>query len=274
MVHRTFVGEDHPDGGTLRTRSVGHDSRPNTSAKTRTRRRGLAVVALLASTWSLSACGPDDPVLSDSPDAVTATSGPDSAPTSTSLSSTSPSSTSPSSTITPANPPIEEPGAPVADPAVPVGSAAAPVFALPTPVAPPVDDEADEPVVELGSIEIPALGVTEPLLEGIRLPTFDRGVGHWPGTAMPGAFGNAVLGGHRTEGRRPFRNLDTLVAGDEVILTTADGRFVYVVVSIEIISPDDLGVVAQNPGFTATLFACHPPGSIDERLVAHLSLQS
>ena len=49
---------------------------------------------------------------------------------------------------------------------------------------------------------------------------------------------------------------------------------IYRVTSIEIISPDDLRVVAQNPGFTATLFACHPPGSIDERIVAHLSLAS
>ena len=146
--------------------------------------------------------------------------------------------------------------------------------ALPTPIPPPVDDEADEPVIELGTIEIAALGVRAPLLEGIRLPTFDRGTGHWPGTAMPGQFGNAVVGGHRTEGSRPFRHLDTLVAGDEVVFTTADGRFVYHVTAVDVVSPDDLGVIAQNPGFTATLFACHPPGSTDERIVAHLVLAS
>lgn len=145
---------------------------------------------------------------------------------------------------------------------------------LPVPVAPPTDNDADEAVVELGSIEIPSLGLLSTLYEGIRLPTFDRGPGHWPGTALPGEFGNAVIGGHRTSSTHPFRHLDDLVPGDPVIFTTLKGRFVYSVTSTEIVSPDNLGVVRQNPGFTATLFACNPVGSTRERIVVHLSLVS
>jgi sortase A len=154
-------------------------------------------------------------------------------------------------------------------------AAVAPVApVLPVPVPPPVDDEAPEPVVELGSIEIPSIGLSAVLYEGIRLTTFDRGPGHWPGTSMPGEFGNAVVGGHRTSGSRPFRHLDALVPGDAVVFTTAQGRFDYQVTSTEIVTPDSLRVVNQNPGFTATLFACNPVGSTRERIVVHLSLVS
>jgi len=145
-------------------------------------------------------------------------------------------------------------------------------IALPVPIAVPADSAGEEPVVELGSIEIPTLKVDEKLLEGIRLTTLDRGPGHWPGTAMPGEIGNVVIAGHRVSHSKPFRNVDKLVAGDEVVFNTAGGRFVYTVVSQEIVTPDALYIVDQTPEKTATLFACHPVGSTRERIVIHLVL--
>ena len=145
-------------------------------------------------------------------------------------------------------------------------------IALPVPIAVPADSVGEEPVVEVGSIEIPALKVDETMYEGIRLTTLDRGPGHWPGTAMPGKVGNVVIAGHRVSHSKPFRNVDRLVAGDEVVFNTADGRFVYTVVSQEIVKPDALYIVDQTPEKTATLFACHPPGSTRERIVVHLVL--
>ena len=59
---------------------------------------------------------------------------------------------------------------------------------LPTPQPPP-DPEAPDPGMELGTIEIPKLGVNRALWEGVSLNTLDRGPGHWPGTAMPGTPG-------------------------------------------------------------------------------------
>jgi sortase A len=164
------------------------------------------------------------------------------------------------------------PAQPTLPAAVPPPAAAPAGPALRTPIAAPVDENADEPVIELGTIEIPKLGVAATLYEGIRLPTFDRGPGHWPGTAMPGEFGNAVVGGHRTSKSKPFRHLDQLVPGDEVVFTTAAGTFVYRVTSTEIVDPYETRVVNQNPGFSATLFACHPVGSTKERIVIHLTL--
>ena len=151
-------------------------------------------------------------------------------------------------------------------------AATATTVALPVPVAVPADSAGEEPVIEVGSIEIPSLKVSETMYEGIRLTTLDRGPGHWPGTAMPGQVGNVVIAGHRVSHSKPFRNVDKLVAGDEVVFTTTDGRFVYTVVSQEIVKPDALYITDQTPEKTATLFACHPPGSTRERIVIHLVL--
>ena len=106
---------------------------------------------------------------------------------------------------------------------------------MPNPEAVPADPRAAEPLVELGTIEIPKIGVVKSMFEGITLTTLDHGPGHWPGTAMPGQLGNVVIAGHRVSHDKPFRHLDQLGSGDDVILTTADGRFVYKVTGTEIV---------------------------------------
>ena len=143
---------------------------------------------------------------------------------------------------------------------------------LPQPLAPP-SPRAAEPYVELGRLEIPAIGLDHAMLQGITLTTLDRGPGHWPGTAMPGQQGNVVVAGHRTSHGKEFRRLDRLVPGDEVIFTTADGRFVYTVTKTTIVTPDAMYIIDQTMDATATLFACHPPGSTRQRIVVHLALQ-
>lgn len=147
------------------------------------------------------------------------------------------------------------------------------VETLPTPLPPP-PPRADEPYTVLGSIRIPTLGIDTALLEGITLTTLDQGPGHWPGTAMPGRLGNVVVAGHRTSHGAVFRDIDRLVQGDEVIFTTADGEFRYLVERISIVQPNAMYIISQTLGRTATLFACHPPGSTRQRIVAHLVLDT
>ncbi|HEX2782173.1 MAG TPA: class E sortase [Ilumatobacteraceae bacterium] len=141
---------------------------------------------------------------------------------------------------------------------------------LPNPESPP-DDNASEPLAALGTIEIPKIGVTKSMYEGITLSTLNHGPGHWPGTAMPGSQGNVVIAGHRVSHDKPFRNLDKLVPGDQVIMTTDAGRFVYQVTGTDIVYPDALWIVDQTADYTATLFACNPPGSTKQRIVVHLA---
>ena len=126
--------------------------------------------------------------------------------------------------------------------------------------------------MQVGTIEIPKIGVNKPMFDGVTLTVLDNGPGHWTGTALPGQMGNVVVAGHRTSHDRPFRNIDQLVAGDEVIFTTGDGRFVYLVTSTEVVLPTAVEIIDQTAAYTATLFACHPVGSTRERIVVHLAL--
>jgi sortase A len=146
---------------------------------------------------------------------------------------------------------------------------------LPIPLPVPEDPYAPEAEVFIGSIEIPRLGLREDLRSGVTLTTLDKGPGHWPGTAMPGEVGNVVVAAHRVTHTRPFRHIDDLVEGDEVLFTMNDGRrVVYRTVRSEIVDDQAMWIVNQTPATTATLFACHPPGSARQRYVVHLELAS
>jgi sortase A len=124
----------------------------------------------------------------------------------------------------------------------------------------------------MGRLIIPKIGVDMTMYEGIRLTTLDHGPGHWPGSALPGQPGNVVVGGHRTSKHRVFRNVDDLVAGDQIIFSDASGEHVYLVNRVEIVDPTAVWIINPTETPTATLFACHPPGSTRERIVVHAEL--
>lgn len=213
-----------------------------------------------------SACGtPETDVTANA--AVTVTAAPTVPPTAP---PTVPPTTVPPTTIPPTTvPPTTVPPTTIPPTTVPETTIPA---ALPVPAEIPVNPRAKVPVVQVGSIEIPKIGVNKPMFDGVTLTVLDNGPGHWTGTALPGQMGNVVVAGHRTSHDRPFRNIDQLVAGDEVIFNTADGRFVYLVTGTQIVLPTAVEIINQTPAYTATLFACHPVGSTRERIVVHLAL--
>jgi len=179
-------------------------------------------------------------------------------------------------------PVVRTPPPTVATTAIPLAGTAAPppdttvaptTVALPQPVAPPPENAVD-PTQLVGRIEIPKIGVDDNLFEGVALSTLDKGPGHWPGTAMPGQAGNVVVAGHRVSHSKPFRHIDDLVDGDQVKFTVNGTVYTYVVTGHEIVDPTAIRIVAQTAEPTATLFACHPPGSVAERYVVHLALQA
>ena len=205
------------------------------------RRRLICSALVVALTAPLAACGSDDPASSPTT----------TIPTTTSSSTTTASTTTTSTTTTTvySGPPTLAPGE-----------------ELPVPQALPPEDVV-EPEIVIGEIIIPALMMSQTIYQGMTLPTLDKGVGWWPGTAMPGHAGNVVLGGHRVSKKKPFRHLELLIPGDEVYLETPEGMFVYAVTGTQIVSPQDVWIIDQTPAATLTLFACHPPGSTRERIV-------
>jgi len=150
----------------------------------------------------------------------------------------------------------------------------APAIAVRTgsPADVPSDPYAAEPVIQIGTIEIPRIGLVHPIFEGITMRNIDKGPSHWPGTALPGTNGNAVFAGHRVTHTHPFLEIDRLVAGDKVVFTVNGVRSVYSVTGHEVVSPTKVSIGSQTSTPTATLFACHPPHSASFRYVVHLAL--
>lgn len=149
--------------------------------------------------------------------------------------------------------------------------------AFPQPAQPvdvPNDPYAPEPVVKVGTIQIPKLGLVSDIYQGVTLRNIDLGPSHWPGTALPGLPGNAVFAGHRVTHTHPFRDIDQLVPGDKVIFTVAGVVSTYVVTGHEVVDPSDMAIVNQTAAATATLFACHPPHYATYRYVVHLVLST
>jgi sortase A len=144
------------------------------------------------------------------------------------------------------------------------------------PVAQPIDVPADpyapEPVQRIGTIEIPKIGLRHEVYEGITLNNIDQGPSHWPGSALPGQVGNAVFAGHRVTHSHPFRRIDELVAGDMVVFEIGGTRTTFRVAETRVVTPRDTWIATPTPTPTATLFACHPPGSARFRYVVHLEL--
>ncbi len=143
---------------------------------------------------------------------------------------------------------------------------------LPYPVGIPDDPYAPEPVKQIGTMEIPKIGLVHPVFEGVTLHNIDKGPSHWPGTAVPGHPGNAVFAGHRITNDHPFRRIAELVAGDQVIFDLDGSRTTYVVTGNLVVTPADTWIAAQTPAVTATLYACHPPGSVEQRYVVRMQL--
>ncbi|MET8097477.1 class E sortase [Streptomyces sp. NPDC005236] len=132
-------------------------------------------------------------------------------------------------------------------------------------------------------LHIPKLDVIAPIAEGTsKTNVLDRGmVGHYGEaplkTAMPDAkTGNFALAGHRNTHGEPFRYINRLKPGDEIVVETQDDYYVYKMASIlPVTSPSNTSVLDPIPkgsGFTApgryiTLTTCTPEFTSKYRMI-------
>jgi len=107
----------------------------------------------------------------------------------------------------------------------------------------------------IGRIEIPRLLLSAVVVEGVDKTTLRRAVGHIPGTALPGEAGNVGLAGHRDTFFRPLKDMRIK---DEIQLSTLKGIFKYEVVSLRVVDPHNVGVLAQSGENVLTLVTCYP----------------
>ncbi|MER6776882.1 MULTISPECIES: class E sortase [unclassified Streptomyces] len=141
-----------------------------------------------------------------------------------------------------------------------------------------------------GVLRIPRLGVVVPIAQGVdKRAVLDKGyAGHYQGTAQPGAQGNFALAGHRNTHGEPFRYINRLRAGDELIVDVRGQRYTYVVgKTLGETGERDTGVIApvprstvhpeygyDGPGAYITLTTCTPEYTSKYRLVVWGTLRS
>jgi sortase A len=107
----------------------------------------------------------------------------------------------------------------------------------------------------VGRIEIPRLGMSAIVREGVDNSTLRRAVGHVPQTALPGESGNAALAAHRDTFFRPLKDVRK---GDRITVTTREGVHEYRVTETRVVTPDDVSVLAPTMNPTLTLVTCYP----------------
>ncbi|MFF0865257.1 class E sortase [Nonomuraea sp. NPDC003560] len=128
-------------------------------------------------------------------------------------------------------------------------------------------------------LSIPRLGrdYRYAIVEGVDAEHLKKGPGHYPDSAMPGQIGNFVVSGHRTTYAAPFKELDELERGDEIVVDAREARYTYRVTSQDVVEPTEVEVLAPVPGKPdirpirayITLSTCHPEYSAAQRLIVY-----
>ncbi|MGP0030166.1 MAG: sortase [Acidimicrobiales bacterium] len=97
-----------------------------------------------------------------------------------------------------------------------------------------------------GVLSIPAIGLSQVVVEGSNATDLLKGPGLMPGTARPGSLGNAVIAGHRTIAGSPFGHLGDLRPGDRIEVVTVTGAYHYRVLALGSTHPGEQDPVSPN----------------------------
>jgi sortase A len=117
----------------------------------------------------------------------------------------------------------------------------------------------------IGRIEIPSIDLDTVFVEGTDTGTLRKGPGRYPETAFPGQGRTIGIAGHRTTYLAPFRKINEIADGDEIVLEMPYGTFTYTVEKHEIVDPSQVEIVDDVGYERLVLTACHPLYSAAQR---------
>ena len=112
------------------------------------------------------------------------------------------------------------------------------------------------------------------VVQGDDNDTLRTGPGHYPRTEWPGQGKTVAVAGHRTTYGAPFRTIDKLERGDEIVMEMPYARFVYRVEKEQIVGPDATWITDDTDYERLVLSACHPLYSAAKRIVIFARLES
>ena len=126
----------------------------------------------------------------------------------------------------------------------------------------------------VGRIKIARIGVDSVIVDGTDKASLRKGPGIYDEAPFPGAPGTVAIAGHRTTYLAPFRRVDKLRPGNEIVVEMPYGRFVYRVQQTRIVRPSEVSVVRRVGYDRLVLSACHPLYSAAKRIIVFARLQS
>ena len=121
---------------------------------------------------------------------------------------------------------------------------------------------------------ISKIGASYDVVQGTDAASLEKGPGHYPATSLPGLGQTVAIAGHRTTYLAPFRHIDELRPGDQILLKMPYGQFTYVVQYHRIVLPTALWIT-RNVGYERlVLSACNPLYSAAQRIVMFARLRT
>ena len=118
------------------------------------------------------------------------------------------------------------------------------------------------------SLIVPALNLDNSIVQGVDWEALKQGIGQLPNGVNPGdQTGNLVLAAHNDIYGQIFRDLDQLQAGDQFQIETSSTVFTYTITDIQYVEPNEVSVLENRGGPTATLISCYPYQVNNQRIV-------
>ncbi len=106
----------------------------------------------------------------------------------------------------------------------------------------------------LGTLKIPAIGLSVKVYEGTGSATLAKGAGHFAGTSI--WDGNVCVAGHNRGVNAHFGKLHTLEVGDTITWTTKLGTRTYTVTLVEKVRETDTSGTAATANNCISLYTC------------------
>ena len=137
-----------------------------------------------------------------------------------------------------------------------------------------------ESAVKYYTISIPKVNMIDIPIE-VNGADLKKNAIHYPGSALPGSYGNGVIFGHsalpqlytKDNPLTIFNPLLKVKVGDSILVKFDGVNYVYVVKDTKEVTPDQVSVMSQRfDRMEITLITCVPLGTYWRRFVVHAEL--